>query len=218
MSIYARRNWVISQFGPNIVLTQPLVGGQVLLYDALKGSFINAPAQDVPGSSAVITVDNITQRNALSGLSDGTLVFVKDTGNGSNEYAMYMWSTTTLTWLTIATQDSANTDANTFTFTLNYNSPTTIDLGKISAGHRAVTVSISVLVPFNGATPTVTIGDDTNGSSDLMSTSENDLEATGEYQSSGNFVYPPGDETVVKAYYNSGGSTIGQAVIIVSYV
>jgi hypothetical protein len=110
------------------------------------------------------------------------LVLVKDTGTGTQQYALYMWLNNT--WITIATEESAKTDANTFTYTLDFNSPVKIPLGYISAGHRAVEISVDVVTAFNGLNPTLTIGDDTsNGPTSLMPASNNDLSTLG------NFVY-----------------------------
>jgi hypothetical protein len=265
MSIYARRNFVIANFGPNVLLTQPLTNGQVLVYNAQLGSFINQPGSElftasnlgtgipvfaekqgsdfefnsliagpnvqlanVDGniqisatgsttSSSILVVNNIADRNALT-VPDGTLVFVKDTGTGTMEYAFYMWSATASAWVTLGTQESANSDANTFTYTISAGSATKIPLGYISSGHRAVDVSVSVLLPFNGISPTLTIGDDTNGAASLMTANDNDLTNEGEYNSSANFVYSGSLDTLINAYFNSGSSTVGQAIIIVSYV
>jgi len=266
MGVYARRNFVIANFGPNVLLTQPLTNGQVLVYNAQLGSFVNQPGSElftasnlgtgVPvfgekqgsdfefntltagagiditkdsqgnitisgntsGAAAVLMVGTIAERNALTGLSNGTLVFVQNTGTGSSSYALYMWNSNTSTWTLIGTEESAEGDANTFTYTLNPSSPTKIPLGYISAGHRAVEITVNTLLAFNGSSPTLTIGDDTNGPSSLMASNLNDLENAGDYDSEGSFVYPGPNDTLINAYFNSGSSTIGQAIIIVSYV
>jgi len=262
MGIYARRNLVIANFGPNVLLTQPLTNGQILVYDAQRGSFINASNEissaanlgtGVPvfeeqsgttlefnslvagenvqitntdgnitisanssSESVVQTVPNIAARNALTGLANGALVLVQDTGTGSDQYALYMWLNST--WITIATQDSAETDANTFTYTLNFNSPTTIPLGYISAGHRGVEITVDVVTAFNGLNPSLTIGDAINGPASLMPANLNDLTTAGNYDTEGNFVYAGPNDTLINVYFNSGSSTVGQAIVIVSYV
>jgi hypothetical protein len=62
-----------------------LFGWFVLCYVAAElESFINAR------SSSLIKVADIPSRNALTNLTDGQFVFVRDTGTGSHEYALYM--------------------------------------------------------------------------------------------------------------------------------
>lgn len=214
MAVYARRNWIVTNFGPNIVLTQPLAAGQTLVYDVSKGSFIN---ENGGGSSAgeIPIVANIAARDALiPSIGPGQLIFVQDAGSG--EYAIYMWSGAFFT--TISTQNSAAADANTVSFLLEYNSPATILLGSISPGHRAVNITIDTLVPFDGIGAGVSIGDLQNSPTSLMDIDQNDLSLVDQYMTEGKYVYTGTQEVNFLAYYTAAGSTMGQAEIIVSYV
>jgi len=264
MAIYSRRNIVLSAQGPNVLLTQPLTNGQVLVFDAQLGSFVNQPSSslfsasnlgngvnvfaaqqgtdfefnsltagpnvqienvngniqisaNVSAQNNILRVADIPSRNALQNLADGALVFVNDTGTGSGQYALYMWNLSLSTWITISTEESAKTDANTYTYVLEFNSSSKIPLGYISSGHRAVEITVSVLGTFNGLNPSLSIGDDINGQSNLMDTSLTDLTQLGNYESSSNFVFE-GNDTLINIYFNSGGSSVGLAKIIVSYV
>ena len=163
-------------------------------------------------------MNTIAERNALTGVVDGNLVLVKDIGNGSNEYGLYMWMAATNSYIVLSTQDSAIMDGNTWTYTVNYDSAPVIVLGSISSGHRAMNVTVKVIVPFNGTLPLLGIGDDVNGSGSVMSASENDLASAGQYAAEGTVVYTGSVETPIKAYYTANGSTAGQAKIILSYV
>ena len=216
MAIYARRNWIITNFGPNIVLTQPLKAGQVLVYDECKGSFINEDGSTAL-SGAVPIVPDIPARDALiPTLDPGSMVFVEDSGNGNHEYAVYMWNGTS--FITISTQNSAEADANTISFTLYYNSPAVNLLGSILPGHRAVNITVDVVIPFDGPGATLSIGDAQNGVTGLMDTSENDLTSIQDFMTEGKYVYTGTQEVNFSAYYTAMGSTQGQAEIIVSYV
>lgn len=269
MSIYARRNLLIAAFGPNMLLTQPLQAGQVMLYDPTKGGFINSPSSDLvnaanlgtgvhvydgkvglglngaelqfntlvagpnvsvdkignniqissnvsgPGSGVLVVLD-IPSRDALiPSFTSDALVFVQS--DQDNEYALYLWDFTNTIFKKLATQDSAETDAKSLSYTLNFNSSSTIILGNVSPGSRVVGVSIRVITPFNG-TPLLSIGDDTNGVDVHMDPSFNDLTVLDQFVSESNFTYTGTQDTDIKAYFNTGGCTVGQAQIIVSYV
>ena len=242
MAVFARRNLLIAAFGPNILLTQPLSTGHVSIYDADKKGFVNTPISDVifnnleagpninitqvdgktlisassGGAGGVLVVANIAARDALiPSFTGDSLVFVQTDTDG--EYSMYLWDYFNTTFKKIATQDSAETDAKSLSYTLNWNSSSTITLGNISAGGRVVDVSIRVITPFNG-TPLLTVGDDINGVAVHMDSDINDLTVADQYISESNFTYLDTLDTDIKAYFNAGGATVGQAQIIVSYV
>ena len=213
MAIYARRNLIFTNFGPNVLLTQPLQPGQTLVYDPDIGSFVNENNSAASGS--VIVVADIPSRDALSPtLGIGALVYVQDTGSG--QYALYMWNGSA--FITMSTQNSAEADANTIVYDLNYNSPATIVLGNILPGHRAVNITVDVITPFDGAGATLSIGDLQFGPTGLMDTSQNDLATVQDYVTEGTYVYTGTDPVEFLAYYSASGSTVGHAEIIVSYV
>lgn len=261
MSIYARKNFIINPSGPNVLLTQPLTNGAVLVFDAALGSFVNQSLSDlitganlgtgetvfenkvgnefqfntlVAGSNMTITesagqlifssgtlspaavqiVPDIATRNAISGtLGAGAQVYVSADVDG--EGALYLWDGSV--YKLLATADSAAADAKTYSVILNAASPSEIVLGNISPGHRINLVSVNVLTPFNGADPTVTIGDDINGTDIHMAADLNDLSIAGKYISESVHVYTGTADTNIKVYYDADSSTIGQAQIVVTF-
>ena len=169
----------------------------------------------VSGAGGVQVVADIAARDALiPSLAADTLVFVQS--DADLEYSMYLWDFTNTTWKKLATQDSAETSAASISYTLNFDSPSVIILGNASLGARVVDVSVRVITSFDGS-PTLTIGDATNPSN-LMDYDLMDLTVVDQYFTECNFTYTNAHDTDIKAYFNAGGSSIGQAQIIVSYV
>ena len=193
-------------------------GTNVDIYQEGNQIFVSAVGSAGSGNYTY-TVANITARNDLiPSLNNGDQVFVADTGTGSDQYGLYLWNAGNSAFNLIATQNSSEADANTITYSLSYNSAAEIDLGYIASGHRGIDMNITVLTPFNGSSPTLTLGDDINGSATLMAASENDLTTDGQYVSESNLVYTGSSDTLIKAYFTSNSSTVGSANIIISYV
>lgn len=164
------------------------------------------------GSNLVGTyvVADVTSRNNLQNLTDGSTAFVQDDGNG--EWAMYVYSTGV--WVRMADEDSADTDANTLSASVLPFSSANTSLGNVSASSRVTLITVEVVSVFNGS-PTLSIGD--AGDSDrLMADNDLDLSSTGTYTVPSSYQFT--NETELIVYFVSGGATSGSAKIIVSYM
>ena len=179
--------------------------------------------------TAVSTVvSNLTQLYALSPLiGDQAYVINSDDGNGNNIGEWSMWLFNGTTWIRTSTEDSASTDAKSLEYTITTSSASSINIGQISTGRRVTLITIEVLTPFDGAA-TVSIGYQVNNPSlppaepaGLMTVGLTDLTVAGTYTTSTDILFGTdtvqGDVTITSAFVN-GGSTVGSAQIIVSYV
>jgi hypothetical protein len=89
MSIYARRNLLIASFGPNVLLTQPLTNGQVLVYDAQRGSFVNSPGSELftasnHGTGVPVFDEKVGSDFEFNTLVAGPNVTINKVGNNIN--------------------------------------------------------------------------------------------------------------------------------------
>lgn len=89
MAIYARRNLLIASFGPNVLLTQPLTNGQVLVYDAQRGSFINSPGSELftasnQGTGVPVFDEKVGSDFEFNTLVAGPNVTIDKVGNNIN--------------------------------------------------------------------------------------------------------------------------------------
>lgn len=157
-------------------------------------------------------VQNITERDSLTSLLIGDEVFVNDTGNG--EWSKWLYDGSQ--WKLIATEDSARTDADVLSITLDYTNIGTNLIGTVSNNSRVTNVSVEVLVPFDDVNSTLNIGDsDVNDR--VMSNDIIDLTEVGTYNFTPSYVYDQGGDTDINAYLDASLSTQGQIKIIVSY-
>ena len=170
----------------------------------------------------------------LSGLSalspligDQAYVIDSDDGNGNNvgEWSMWLWDG--VAWVETATQDSSQVDAKSIEIPINAFSPTLVELGKISTGRRVTLITVEVTTPFNGAA-TLDIGYQVSNPSTpplvvagLMPNTLIDLNNVNTYTTTTEVLFgtdtPQGDVRIYASFVN-GGSTVGNAQIIVSYV
>ena len=165
------------------------------------------------GGGSTTVVADITARNALSATT-GDLAYVIDKGNG--EYAFYVYNGST--WKTLATEDSANTDANTLSATLTQAGGSSSNaLGTVSDGSRITLVTVEVTQAFNTADATITVGD--SGDADrLMEDDMIDLQSVGTYTAQPGYQYSGGGDTDIVAYFSIGTSTQGSIKVAVTYV
>lgn len=262
--IYSRKNLVINPAGPNIILSMPLTNGNVLVYDATLGSYVNNDSENLvqasnignglpvfkekdglelkfntlaegtniiltesggeiiisaslpSGTSSIVTIANtIEDRNALiPSLQIGEQVFVNDTGEGEN--ALYLWNGSE--FKTISTQDSAETDAHTISYTLTPSSPSSSLIGRISPTSRVTLVTVQVIIPFDGVGASLSIGDDNLGSESIMCADLNDLSQIGNYVSTTSIIFGGSNETEIKAFFAPESSLVGVAQVLVTYV
>jgi len=177
-----------------------------------NGEIGNVLVVEQGGTASVSThvVADITARNALTGLTDGSTAFVQDDGN--SEWALYIYVSSA--WVRQSDEDSAATDANTMSVTLLPFSSGNTTIGTVSATSRVTLVSVEVVSVFNGS-PTLTVGD-SGDASRLVSNSDSDLSATGVYTVTSAYQYAA--ETDIVAYYSAGGAGSGSVKITVSYM
>ncbi len=177
-----------------------------------NGEIGNVLVVEQGGTASVSThvVANITARNALTGLTDGSTAFVQDDGNG--EWALYIYVSSA--WVRQSDEDSAATDANTMSATLLPFSSGNTTIGTVSATSRVTLVTMEVVSAFNGA-PTLTVGD-SGDATRLVANSDIDLSSTGVYTVTSAYTYAA--ETDIVAYYSAGGASSGSVKITVSYM
>ena len=157
-------------------------------------------------------VADITARNALSP-SVGDMVYVIDAGN--TEYAFYVYSGGA--WKLLADEDSANTDANTFSATITQAGGSgTTAIGTVSDGSRINLISVEVTQAFDDS-PTLTIGDASDNDR-LVTNDEIDLGSVGTYTIQPAYQYSTGSDATINAYFNVASATQGSAKILVSYM
>ena len=173
-------------------------------------------------------VPNITQLHMLVPMiGDQAYVIDSDDGNGNNRQEWSQWLYDGVHWIKIATQDSANTDAKSIEYTLNFSSAENIELGIISTGRRVTLITVEVTDAFTGS-PSLQIGYQINTDvpsppvyDGLMPTELIDLTTVGTYSTYTDLLFgvdtSSGDVTVL-AKYIVNDSTHGSARIIVSYV
>lgn len=142
----------------------------------------------------------------------GDQTFVADSGNG--EWVQLLWDGSQ--WVTIATQDSARTDANSVVLTLDFNSISgAIPITTVSDTSRITLITIEVTQAFD-LVPLLTIGDDLQNDR-LMDNSQHDLNIVGTYTIQSDHIYTTGSDVEINAYFNPNGSSQGQAVVVLSY-
>lgn len=158
----------------------------------------------------MFVVANITARDNLTVLI-GDQAMVLDKGDG--EWGLFLFDGTV--WLGTSTEESARVDSRTLTATVNFNSASPIVIGEVNPGVRVSPVTVEVITPFDG-TPTIGIGD-VGDTARLFSDNDVDLSSAGTYESNPSFQFPgPNDENIIITF-TSGGATVGQAIVTITY-
>jgi len=180
-------------------------------------------------TASLTVVTNLTQLHAMNPLiGDQTYVIdsVDTQGNNSDEWSLWLFNGTI--WIETSNQDSSTTDAKSLEYTLTTTSLPSINIGSISTGRRVSLITVEVITPFNGAA-TLSIGYHVNNlttpqppvPAGLMTNGLIDLTVAGTYTTSTDILFGidtvSGDVTITSAFV-SGGSSLGEAQIIVSYV
>jgi hypothetical protein len=93
-----------------------------------------------------------------------------------------------------------------------YGDPTPWQLARVASGKTVLTVTVGILTPFNGTTPSLTIGD----SGDPARFMSLDLStASGTYEVNPDYLYST--ETDINLYLSIGGSTTaGNGIILIN--
>lgn len=160
----------------------------------------------------MFVVDDITARDALVP-KIGDQAFVIDAGQ--EEWALFVWVNDT--WILFTNENASDTDAETISIIVNWDDPSTNFIHRVSDGSRILFATVKVLTPFDGTTPTLTIGDSLDNSR-FMSSDHNDLTDEGTYNSTPSFQYDTGGlETEIFAYFAGDGSLAGSAKVTISY-
>tara|TARA_Y100001936_G_scaffold7406_1_gene6597 strand:+ start:115034 stop:117028 length:1995 start_codon:yes stop_codon:yes gene_type:complete len=165
------------------------------------------------GGSSMTVVADVNSRDILNPLV-GDQAYVIDDGN--SEWAIYLW--TGQDWVRTADEDSARTDADTMTVELNFDSQPTLIIGSVSPGSRITLITVTVTTEFDGSAE-LTLGPSTDPDR-LMDNDLLDLATEGTYSIQSDMVLDNGDGTdsVIIAAYKPNGSTVGSAIISVSYM
>lgn len=162
--------------------------------------------------AATYVVTNLSARDAINALF-GDQCFVQDKGNG--EWAHYI-RTLDDQWVKIADKDSSETDAQTIELEITHESDLSGVIATISGGSRVSFVTVTVTEQFDGALPTLEVGDDNNNSR-LMTMDQNDLKSSGVYSMTPSYTYSGAGDVDITFSFNSASSSVGKAVIAISY-
>lgn len=161
--------------------------------------------------AATYVVASISARDALNAMF-GDQAYVQDHGNG--EWGFYIY-TLDNTWVKLADQDSAQTDAQSVEVIITPSSPSSELIHTISNGRRVSFVTVTVTQPFN--TPaTISVGDSAQHDR-LMTSDQNDLMSISDYSTTPAYTYASGSDTDINFYFNANGATQGSAVVAITY-
>lgn len=192
--------------------SSPPQNGDVLAFDGGSQSWVPFSANLSPtGFSRTFVVNTILDRDALSP-NEGDQAFVRTGTDG--EWEVYLWDGAA--WFKITTRDSARTDSNTVEALVTPISGPASLLGNVSQGSRATLVTVEVTVAFDGA-PSLTVGD-AGDNERLIGDGFHDLSEVGTYNVQTDYVFSDALDTDIFVYFGAGGSTVGSARVLVTYV
>ncbi len=162
-------------------------------------------------TSSSYVVSSIAARDGLSAIF-GDTCFVSDKGNGEWGYYLY---TLDSQWIKVSDEDSAATDSQSISITVNFDSASELPIHTVSSGSRVTFVTVDVIDAFdNGAS--LTVGD-IDDNARLMPAEQNDLSVISSYSSTPSFIYTGGSDVGIVCYFNGEGVTTGQAIVTISY-
>jgi hypothetical protein len=181
--------------------------------------------------TGVNVVADLTTRNALPTML-GTQSYVINSDDGAGNYVnqwsywIYTISGPSNGWTLISRQETSISDSSTIEFTLTPFSPGTTIIGTLPTGGRITLITVEVPVSFIIPGTTLEIGYNIPAASvvmpsALMTITEIDLTSIGVYSTMSDILFgtdtPAGDVEITATYVN-GGTVVGSAQIIVSYV
>jgi len=161
--------------------------------------------------AATYVVANIAARDSLN-VMFGDQAYVQDHGNG--EWGFYIY-TLDNTWVKLADQDSAQTDAQSIEVFVTPSTPSSELIHTISNGRRVTFVTVTVTEAFD-KNATVSVGDSSDNSR-LMTIDQNDLTSAGTYSTTPSYIYEFGTDTNINLYFNGNSSTVGNAIVAITY-
>ena len=162
-----------------------------------------------PNITSVGTLSSITV-NGISTL--GPVGNVKITG-GTNGYILTTDGTGNLSWT--ATQSTGDAWKAT-SVTLAFGASATTTVMTLPANAIVDKVSVIVDTPFNGTSPTLTIGLSGGSGFEYASATDINLKSGDRYDMPSQ-IPPSGTSGVIQALYSASGSTVGSSRIIVTY-
>jgi len=178
-------------------------------------------------------VADIAARDALYSLiGDQAHVINSDDENGNyvNQWSLWLWTGTE--WTLLSRQSSANIDSKTASYSVTSSTASTFNITQLTTGRRVVSIAVNVTTAFDG-TPLLQLGykiDSANSSvaslNGLMTVDMNNLNELGTYVTDTAVKFGIGGSTGVNidgdvtltGSFSSGLSTVGEAIIIITYV
>jgi hypothetical protein len=225
--------------GPNSSTGLPLVtisgGGEYITLTSIGAGAINildtsgSPADDfglysaengVKAAAIIIEqgvraantyyVTNIVSRNGLTAVV-GDQAYVQDVGDGT--WALYLYNGSS--WIMIANQPSSETDAQTDEVIITPFTANTAVIHTITNNRRVSFVTVTVSQAFDTAA-TISVGDAAQNDR-LMTVDQNDLTVVGDYSTTPSYTYASGSDTPISFYFDTAGSTVGNAIVAITY-
>ena len=195
-------------------ITPSSIGAALEIHNQNWTTITNAPST-ISGYGIVDglhIVNNIAERDALTAVT-GLQVYVNNIGNGNWGYYIYNGSNYVLVNSNAPPPTPTETEE-TVTVTINIHSVSPITIFTIPADAQVTVVELEVTTEFDDHTATLIIGND-NDNSAHMSDDLNDLSSLGVYEGTHGHQYTI--DTPIKAYFNFHSSTVGEAIITISY-
>jgi hypothetical protein len=163
----------------------------------------------------IIRITNTASNNGNYTITDVTATTITVAQSFTPEGPL--GATLTGSWILLATEDSARTDANTQEAIVFWNTGSPVLIGNISQNSRVTTVTVDVTTAFNDPTSTLTVGD-AGDNSRLLSNEFIDLSEIGTYVINVDYIYTSPTDTDILTYFNFGTSTQGVARVVVTHV
>lgn len=189
-------------------------------------------SQWVSVNPAMRIVANLASRNALNAtISNQAYVVNSDDGMGDyvNKWSLWIYTIAGPSngWTLLAREEGSTSECSTIEYMLGISSPSFITVGTLPTGGRITLITVEIITPFNGS-PSLEIGYTVLNPSlpppvpaGLMTIGEIDLTTSGTYSTVSDILFGidtlPGDIDITATFVN-GGSTVGEAQIIISYV
>ena len=171
-------------------------------------------------------VDKATSSYAVATMAELLAITTMETGDtgyvidmedpeGQGEWGYFIYDGSA--WVMVSTEDGAGIDAKSFKQIVQWNGAAQTIIHRVSHNVRVLNVSVELIVAFDGAGASITVGD--AGDNDrFMEISENDLHSVGKYYSFPNHLYNEATEQEVIAFLTPGSASQGTAEVLITYV
>lgn len=192
------------------ILTQQVLQGQTVAFDAYEGVFVNVPALGTGSNgNGLINLQNTGSGVPLSTVA-GNLLSIKSLVAGANITLVDNGQTVTINSSAIPTSGYVSV----YNTILDYTSGTT-DLLTLPEGSIILSTEIAVMTAFNG-TPTLTLGTAVDPNL-LVEDSDIDLTSVMSYKDDVSFVMPGTGDQIIQSFFTANGATQGQFSVFVEY-